>query len=86
MKDGRYVKAKCVTDHHAAGEEENTLMQECAAFQSSMFDDEKLYSRMTSGWGNHWRCEELWRANAQDQGTSKRWSPFLAVMLACRQL
>ncbi|KAL2210254.1 hypothetical protein CC79DRAFT_489348 [Sarocladium strictum] len=85
LKDGRYVRAECVTDHRSAGEEEDTLMQECAAFKSSMFEDEKLYRCLTSEWGNHWTCEELWRARSQDQGISKRWSPFLAVMLACRQ-
>lgn len=75
-----------MTAHCAAEEEEDTLMQDCAAFKSSMFEDERLYRRMTSEWGGHWRCEELWHERLEDQATSKLWTPFLAVMLTCRQL
>lgn len=77
LQNGRYTSKKCVTNHSAPGD----LMQECAEHQSTRFQDEALWSRMTSAWGNHWKCEEFHR-----DGEPKGWSPFLTMMLVCKQM
>lgn len=77
LQNGRYRSKKCVTNHSAPGD----LMQECAEHQSDRFEDETLWKRMTSVWGNHWKCEEFHR-----DGESKGWNPFLTMMLVCKQM
>ena len=77
FQDGHYVRARCVTDHAAS----DGLMEECARFNMTRFDDPLIWGRLMSTWGNHWKCEELYQSMKQTS-----WSPFLAMMLACRQL
>ncbi|EGY16987.1 uncharacterized protein VDAG_08151 [Verticillium dahliae VdLs.17] len=83
---GRYVRARCVTDHAAPDE----LMEECAKRRASRFEDKELWQRMQSSWGNHWRCEEEYGREATSSvalGDGKCWSnPFLAILLVCKQL
>lgn len=89
---GRYVRARCVTQtHHEAPDE---LMEECARYCSTRFDDEVLFRRMQSAWSSHWKCEEVFQESNGDRNETKRKSKtkktrggsFLSVMLVCRQL
>lgn len=74
---GRYVRARCVTDHAASDD----LMDDCRNFRASRFDDTLMFQRPLSPWGNHWKCEELYKSTRHIQS-----SPFLSIMLACSQL
>ncbi|KAL6415755.1 hypothetical protein AUP68_02322 [Ilyonectria robusta] len=74
---GRYVRARCVTDHTASDD----LMDDCRKFRASRFDDTLMFQRLLSPWGNHWKCEELYKSTRQTQS-----SPFLSIMLTCSQL
>lgn len=77
FQGGRYVRARCVTDHAASDD----LMDDCRKFRSSRFDDTLVFQRLLSPWGNHWKCEELYQSTRQTQS-----SPFLSIMLTCSQL
>lgn len=73
----RYLRARCVTDHTRP----DSLMDECARFNTSCIEDPLIWRRLMSSWGPCWKCEELYQSTKQTP-----WSPFLSMMLACRQL
>ncbi|KAH7165279.1 hypothetical protein EDB81DRAFT_838087 [Dactylonectria macrodidyma] len=87
LQGDRYVLARCVTDHAASDD----LMDECAKYRRSNFDDPLMSRRLLSSWGNHWKCEELYQSTRQPstRKASTRQtqsSPFLTIMLTCSQL
>lgn len=61
------------------------------ALNTTLFDlTTRLWRRLRSTWGNHWRCEEEFgRSTAGTKGSQDAKvcrSPFLAIMLTCKQL
>ncbi|KAH7113160.1 hypothetical protein B0J13DRAFT_600272 [Dactylonectria estremocensis] len=82
LQGGRYVLARCVTDHAASDD----LMDECAKYRMSNFNDPLISQRLLSPWGNHWKCKELYQSTRQTSTRKTQSSPFLAIMLSCSQL
>ncbi|KPM42159.1 hypothetical protein AK830_g4436 [Neonectria ditissima] len=77
LQRGRYVLARCVTNHAASDD----LMEACDSKLMTRFNDPLLAHRLLSPWGNHWKCEELYKSARQTEPSS-----FLPVMLTCSQL
>lgn len=82
FRRGRYTSSKCVTDHSAPDD----LMKECAKHRTNPFEDAALWLRMTSAWGNHWKCEELHQDGKSMAAAGGAQSLFLAMMLVCKQM
>ncbi|EKJ68805.1 hypothetical protein FPSE_11022 [Fusarium pseudograminearum CS3096] len=80
LRDGRFLRMKCVTDVTAPDERQ----AKCERTGCDEIWDPELWRQLESNWGIHWKCEELHQSHQQKDGS--RWSPFLAMMLTCREL
>ncbi|CAM1510729.1 Fc.00g034120.m01.CDS01 [Cosmosporella sp. VM-42] len=78
LRWGRIVGMRCVTTTEGPDE----LLEECASHGITLARDLILWRRFLSPWGNHWKCEERY----QSRSKTTEWSPYLAMMLTCRQL
>lgn len=85
FQNGHYSAAKCLTAHSVP---DNSLAEESASHGTSRFEDVVLWRRMTSSWGNHWRCEEFSHAGRSEQRqiNDAGSSLFLTLLLVCRQM
>ncbi|KAK7927344.1 hypothetical protein PG985_004342 [Apiospora marii] len=86
VRNGHLQHATCVCDHAAS----DGLTELCFQRGPIRFEDGEVWGRMRSTWGNHWKCEEEFGrstagTNGSQDGKVCR-SPFLAIMLTCKQL
>lgn len=80
LRRGRVIGMKCVTDITAPDE----LQESCQTTGCTELRDPVLWRRLRSTWGCHWKCEELQQSRSKGRG--HEWSPFLPMLLICRQL
>lgn len=89
LSHGYYTHGRCITNHAAPDtrqvEAANIGQMVERASVEEMNEFSALWARrLASPWGNHWMCEEaLDAAGTEDRGHG---SPFLAMLLTCRQL
>jgi hypothetical protein len=80
LRHDRVFGMKCITNISALDE----LQRACEESGRTHISDPVLWRRLESTWGVHWKCEELYHSVFKIK--SNEWSPFMPVLLTCRQL
>jgi hypothetical protein len=89
VEGGRFAHAPCVTDHDAAEDERQVTMEKIWADRNLDWGtaNPRWARRFISTWGDHWKCEEaLMGATAAAEGRDPVLTPFLTILLTCKQM
>jgi hypothetical protein len=86
IQRGAYTHRKCLIDHRGPDQRQAELQylwDEEWKVDSSSCENPIWRRRLVSQWCNHWRCEEA--AAMHPTATDVAPSPFMPMLLACRQ-